>query len=217
MFFRRFSICCTHVCSEISLRNGSISIYTKQKHATSLLLPSLPVVALLAREALEVVDVGARPHHHLEGRDHLLARRAVTRRPEQPAAATEFLVKRTNTNLPKSHITNSSTSNWTSAFEHSQLKQLSGEHTGKRGELEKAAPGEDRQPCWTGLQRNRFGMSPAVFHRYRKVLTALWRTRRRVILGFKKRFQRTRRSALPRSVHFWHSPHVGIRELWRPI
>ena len=45
----------------------------------------LPVVALLACEALEVVDVGARPHHHLEGGDHLLARRAVTRRPEQPA------------------------------------------------------------------------------------------------------------------------------------
>ena len=45
----------------------------------------IPVVALLAGEALQVVDVGPRPHHHLEGRNHLLARRAVTRRPEQPA------------------------------------------------------------------------------------------------------------------------------------
>lgn len=42
------------------------------------------VVALLAGEALQVVDVGPRPHHHLKGRNHLLARRAVTRRPEQP-------------------------------------------------------------------------------------------------------------------------------------
>lgn len=48
-------------------------------------LYELPVVALLAGEALQVVDVGPRPHHHLEGRNHLLARRAVTRRPEQPA------------------------------------------------------------------------------------------------------------------------------------
>ena len=43
------------------------------------------MVALLAGEALQVVDVGPRPHHHLEGRDHLVARRAVARRPEQPA------------------------------------------------------------------------------------------------------------------------------------
>ena len=41
------------------------------------------MVALLAGEALEVVDVGPGPHHHLEGRDHLVARRAVARRAEQ--------------------------------------------------------------------------------------------------------------------------------------
>ncbi len=44
-----------------------------------------PVVALLAREALQVVDVGPGPHHHLEGRDHLVAGRAVAGRAEQPA------------------------------------------------------------------------------------------------------------------------------------
>ncbi len=45
----------------------------------------LPVIALLAREALEMVDVGPRPHHHLEGRDDFVAGRAVTRRTEQSA------------------------------------------------------------------------------------------------------------------------------------
>ena len=42
-----------------------------------------PVATLLTSEALQVVDVGPRPHHHLEGGDHLVTRRAVARRPEQ--------------------------------------------------------------------------------------------------------------------------------------
>jgi hypothetical protein len=37
----------------------------------------LPVIALLTGETLEVVDVCARPHHHLEGGDHFGTRRAV--------------------------------------------------------------------------------------------------------------------------------------------
>jgi hypothetical protein len=37
----------------------------------------LPVIALLTGETLEVVDVGARPHHHLEGGDHFCTRRAI--------------------------------------------------------------------------------------------------------------------------------------------
>ena len=41
------------------------------------------MTALLAGEALEVVHVGPRPHHHLEGGDHLVTRRAVARGPEQ--------------------------------------------------------------------------------------------------------------------------------------
>ena len=36
-----------------------------------------PVAALLAGEALEVVNIGAGPHHHLEGGDDLLAGGAV--------------------------------------------------------------------------------------------------------------------------------------------
>ena len=36
-----------------------------------------PVAALLTGEALEVVDIGAGPHHHLEGGDDLLAGGAV--------------------------------------------------------------------------------------------------------------------------------------------
>ena len=36
-----------------------------------------PMAALLAGEALEVVNIGAGPHHHLEGRDDLLAGGAV--------------------------------------------------------------------------------------------------------------------------------------------
>lgn len=43
-----------------------------------------PMVALLASEALEVVDVAACAHHHLEGRDHFVAGRAVTSVAEQP-------------------------------------------------------------------------------------------------------------------------------------
>lgn len=42
------------------------------------------MIALLAREALQMVDVAPRPHHHLEGRYHLAAGGAVSRVPEQP-------------------------------------------------------------------------------------------------------------------------------------
>ncbi len=45
----------------------------------------LPVVALLACEALQVVHVGPGPHHHLEGGDHLVAGGAVPGRAKQPA------------------------------------------------------------------------------------------------------------------------------------
>ena len=44
----------------------------------------LPVAALLAREALQVVDVGPGPHHHLEGGDHFVARGAVAGGAKQP-------------------------------------------------------------------------------------------------------------------------------------
>ncbi len=43
-----------------------------------------PVVALLAGEALQVVDVCPGAHHHLEGGDHLVARRAVASGAKQP-------------------------------------------------------------------------------------------------------------------------------------
>ena len=43
-----------------------------------------PVAALLAGEALQVVDVGAGPHHHLEGGDDLLAGGAVASGAKQP-------------------------------------------------------------------------------------------------------------------------------------
>ena len=46
----------------------------------------LPVVALLTGEALEVVDVGLRSHHHLKRRDHLRAGGAVAGRAEQSTA-----------------------------------------------------------------------------------------------------------------------------------
>lgn len=38
-----------------------------------------PVVALLARKTLQMVDVGFRSHHHLEGRYHFVAGRTVAR------------------------------------------------------------------------------------------------------------------------------------------
>lgn len=43
-----------------------------------------PVAALLASKALQVIHIGPRPHHHLEGGDHLVARRAVARGAKQP-------------------------------------------------------------------------------------------------------------------------------------
>lgn len=43
-----------------------------------------PVSALLARKALKVVDIGPGSHHHLEGGDHFVARRAVACGAEQP-------------------------------------------------------------------------------------------------------------------------------------
>ena len=43
-----------------------------------------PVAALLTGEALQVVDVGAGPHHHLKGGDDLLAGGAVARGAKQP-------------------------------------------------------------------------------------------------------------------------------------
>ena len=43
-----------------------------------------PVATLLAGEALQVVDVGPGPHHHLECRDDLLAGRAVSSGAKQP-------------------------------------------------------------------------------------------------------------------------------------
>ena len=44
-----------------------------------------PVATLLAGEALQVVDIGPGPHHHLKGRDDLLAGGTVARGPKQPA------------------------------------------------------------------------------------------------------------------------------------
>ena len=45
---------------------------------------SSPVVALLTGETLEVVDVVACSHHHLEGWDHLVAGGAVASAAKQP-------------------------------------------------------------------------------------------------------------------------------------
>ena len=42
-----------------------------------------PVLALSARKALQVVDIGAGPHDHLEGRNHLVAGSTESRAPEQ--------------------------------------------------------------------------------------------------------------------------------------
>jgi len=42
------------------------------------------VIALLTSEALQVIDVGSRAHHHLERRDDLAARRAVTGISKEP-------------------------------------------------------------------------------------------------------------------------------------
>lgn len=44
---------------------------------------TIPVVALLACEALQMVNIALRSHHHLEGRNHFIAGRAVTGRAEQ--------------------------------------------------------------------------------------------------------------------------------------
>ena len=43
------------------------------------------MAALLAGEALQVVDVGPGPHHHLEGGDHLVTGCAVAGRAKQSA------------------------------------------------------------------------------------------------------------------------------------
>ena len=43
-----------------------------------------PVAALLTSEALQMVDVGPGPHHHLECRDDLLAGSAVARGAKEP-------------------------------------------------------------------------------------------------------------------------------------
>lgn len=42
-----------------------------------------PVLALSTRKALQVVDIGAGPHDHLEGRNHLVAGSTESRAPEQ--------------------------------------------------------------------------------------------------------------------------------------
>ena len=44
--------------------------------------------ALLTRKALQVVNIGPGSHHHLEGRDHFVARRAVARGAKQPCQIT---------------------------------------------------------------------------------------------------------------------------------
>jgi hypothetical protein len=41
------------------------------------------VLALSTRKALQVVDIGAGPHDHLEGRNHLVAGSTESRAPEQ--------------------------------------------------------------------------------------------------------------------------------------
>lgn len=42
------------------------------------------MIALLTGEALQMVDIAARAHHHLERWDHLVTRSAVSRVAEQP-------------------------------------------------------------------------------------------------------------------------------------
>lgn len=43
-----------------------------------------PMIALLTRKTLQVIHIAPRPHHHLEGRYHFVARRTHSRTPEQP-------------------------------------------------------------------------------------------------------------------------------------
>ena len=51
------------------------------------------MVALLTRETLQVVDVGPRPHDHLERRDDLVARRAVAGGAKQPGSNEEHTIR----------------------------------------------------------------------------------------------------------------------------
>lgn len=46
----------------------------------------LPVVTLLTRKALQMVDVRPRPHHHLEGRNGFVTGRAVAGESKQSVA-----------------------------------------------------------------------------------------------------------------------------------
>lgn len=50
----------------------------------------IPMIALLASEALEVVHIAARAHHHLKRRDHFIAGRAVASVAEQPIIKIRF-------------------------------------------------------------------------------------------------------------------------------
>ena len=50
------------------------------------------MVALLTGEAFEVIDVGSSPHDHLEGRDDLVAGRAITGCAKQSGRKEGFLV-----------------------------------------------------------------------------------------------------------------------------
>lgn len=52
---------------------------------------TVPVVALLAGKALEVVDIALGSHHHLEGRDDFVTRCAVARRAKQPEGERYFI------------------------------------------------------------------------------------------------------------------------------
>ena len=63
--------------ASLQVRSCSPEIFEAVPH-------TLPVSALLAGEALQMVDVGPGPHHHLEGRDDFVAGGAVAGGAEQP-------------------------------------------------------------------------------------------------------------------------------------
>ncbi len=99
------------------------------------------MVALLTREALQVVDVGARPHHHLEGRDHFIARRAVSSRAKEPEGggekANSVLIHRMKRQTDRQTVQSEGENGW------SKMQQFPGLHATVKS---LAPPEEDPRP-----------------------------------------------------------------------
>ena len=72
---RKFARVVLEICCEQAFLSCTLYIYIEY---------SVPMAALLAREALEMIDVILGSHHHLKRRNHLGTRRAVACNAEQP-------------------------------------------------------------------------------------------------------------------------------------